>query len=132
MIYRFADDGYSYQFINGGTASLTPPTAIDDVLTSSGTIVFSVNPINDPPEFTVVGDLLVREDEDRVSAGAVAGQPGTLSIPNFLTGIRPGPLSATDEAVPNQNVVFKLSVNNPHCLRQAVALLISRFRQPVR
>ncbi len=115
VTYRIADNGFSYQFISGGTATtnINDLQLINsDVLTATGTLTFSVNPINDPPQFSIPSTLLeVREDEDRTSVGAVSGQPGVLSIPNFITNIRPGPVSATDEVT--QSVFFKVSVTNP-------------------
>ncbi|GIX00190.1 MAG: hypothetical protein KatS3mg111_3522 [Pirellulaceae bacterium] len=49
------------------------------------TFTINLTPVNDPPEFTVPATVAGIEDQ------------GLTTIPNFATGLRPGPLTATDE-----------------------------------
>jgi hypothetical protein len=61
------------------------------------TFTITVNPVNDPPEFTPGDDVTVGEDS------------GLYSAP-WATGIRPGPITATDEL--SQIVTFTVTSDN--------------------
>ncbi len=50
------------------------------------TFTITVQPVNDAPEFTIPSSVNAMEDQ------------GLVQIPNFATGMRPGPLAASDEA----------------------------------
>jgi VCBS repeat-containing protein len=50
------------------------------------TFTITVTPVNDPPEFTLAGSTIVDEDA------------GLQTVANFINGIRPGPVQATDES----------------------------------
>jgi CSLREA domain-containing protein len=75
---------------NGGTTNGGQPTSPPQTYT------ITVNAINDPPEFTLPATQTSSEDA------------GPVSVANFVTGIRPGPVVATDEA--GQTLTFSVSV----------------------
>ncbi len=66
---------------DGGTAGAT-----GNELTSTSTLTINITPVNDRPEFTMPTTHSTTEDA------------GPVTQPNFVTGIRPGPGAATDEA----------------------------------
>lgn len=61
-------------------------TVSDGTLSANRQFTIVVNPVNDPPEFTLLGN---RQHN--------AGTSGLINVSNFVTAIRPGPASALDE-----------------------------------
>ncbi len=61
------------------------------------TFTIAVTAVNDPPQFTLGNNQVVFEDS------------GPRQVNGWATGIRPGPMSATDEV--GQNLTFNLSVS---------------------
>ncbi|MCR9295207.1 MAG: Ig-like domain-containing protein, partial [bacterium] len=82
------------QLIDSGLG--TPPP--NDNTSQTATFTITITPVNDAPEFTVPAGLSVQEDA------------GNVTRPNFATGIRPGPASATDES--GQLVRFEVEALN--------------------
>ncbi len=79
----FGTDTFTYHAIDSlGVRSLNPAT-----------VTITVNPINDAPEFTLTSNTLVVGEDGVVNGSA----PGPVSIPNFASGIRPGPLGSGSE-----------------------------------
>ncbi len=74
---------------------LSGPGAPPDV-NRSAPVTFTILPteINDAPEFTLPAGTTSREDV------------GLVTLPGFVTGIRPGPVTALDEAVQTLSVQF--------------------------
>ncbi len=71
-------------------------------LESTNTLTININFINDAPVYTMPTVLVSPEDG------------GSISIPNFLTGILPGPALGTDEVtIDNQVVSFQVRAMNP-------------------
>jgi probable HAF family extracellular repeat protein/VCBS repeat-containing protein len=66
----------------------------------TGTAVFTIQPLNDPPQFNVSPSPTVVEDA------------GPVSIESFVTNVLPGPLTAEDE-LPIQMVVFHVTAERP-------------------
>ncbi len=89
FVYRVRDNGYSFSFLAGTTASLNPPTVPADTtsqeLEATGTITLIVNPSNDRPEVNP-GTFEALEDVDRVLTNVLA-----------FSNARPGPASGTAE-----------------------------------
>jgi VCBS repeat-containing protein len=83
--------------VDNGPATGSRP-GIPDVHTSAPqTFTIGVQDVNDAPEFTVPNNTIAINEDLEVSP-----------LANFLTGIRPGPLSATDELV-SQSVTFTVT-----------------------
>ena len=83
--------------VDNGPATGSRP-GIPDVHTSAPqTFTIGVQDVNDAPEFTVPNNTITINEDLEVSP-----------LANFLTGIRPGPLSATDELV-SQSVTFTVT-----------------------
>ncbi|MEZ6135388.1 MAG: tandem-95 repeat protein [Pirellulaceae bacterium] len=76
-------------------------------LTSTSTLTLTINPVNDSPQFTM--NIPAPNSED----------VGLVSIPNFLSGLLPGPALATDEGTgpaivsESQNVSYEVTALNP-------------------
>jgi hypothetical protein len=62
-------------------------TADGGVNTSSQQFTIAVNPVNDPPEFTLAGN-----------PPAVSEDAGPQTVTGFATGLQPGPVGVADEA----------------------------------
>ncbi|HRX78322.1 MAG TPA: Ig-like domain-containing protein, partial [Pirellulaceae bacterium] len=69
-----------------------------NLLSADATVTITVNPLNDAPQFTIGQPLNVLEDS------------GPQTVIAWASGIRPGPISATDEA--GQIVSFTTSNSN--------------------
>ena len=91
-------DSFTYFAVDSlGLGSVTPAT-----------VTITVTPINDAPEFSLPStSLSFTEDQGADSAG----NPATMVIPNFATGIRPGPAGSNSED--SQVLTFKLVANDP-------------------
>ncbi len=76
VVVHLLDDGVGPETGNGDDNQSRP-----DV-----TFTINVTPVNDAPEFTIPDTANSQEDQ------------GFVSIPGFATGMRPGPVDATDEA----------------------------------
>ncbi len=70
----------------------------DNLLSTSATVTVTVNPLNDAPQFTIGQPLSVLEDS------------GAQTVIAWTSGIRPGPVSASDEA--GQLVSFTTTNDN--------------------
>jgi ELWxxDGT repeat protein len=81
---------------NGGPVTITV-TVGDGSLSTSETFTVTVNPVNDEPSFTTLGNRSVNEDA------------GTQSVPGFATASRGG---GTDEI--GQTFTYNVSNNNPN------------------
>ncbi len=96
---------------DGGVAG-----AAGNELTATSTLTINITPVNDRPEFTMPATHATSED-----AGAVT-QAG------FITGIRPGPGAATDEATgpalqtENQQVSFQVRALIPALFKTLPAI----------
>lgn len=78
-----------------GTATITFTGTDPGLLSDSDAAIFTVNPVNDPPEFIAGGNLTVLEDA------------GAQNMLNWATSISPGP---SNEA--SQTLTFLVSNNN--------------------
>ncbi|GAB5405864.1 MAG: hypothetical protein Aurels2KO_40950 [Aureliella sp.] len=76
VVVHLLDDGVGPETGNGDDNQSRP-----DV-----TFTINITPVNDAPEFTIPDTASSQEDQ------------GFVSIPGFATGLRPGPIDATDEA----------------------------------
>jgi VCBS repeat-containing protein len=99
-------------FVNGNIVSLlyTPPANLvgsDSFLyvltdngspaaSGTGTVMLTINGVNDPPQFTKGADQTVLEDA------------GVVTVANWATNILPGPPAATDELA-TQTVSFEVT-----------------------
>lgn len=79
-----------------GSTNVTVTLTASNGRTISDTFKVTVNPANDPPEFTAGPSITVNEDA------------GSQQYTGWATGIRPGPVTATDEV--DQTVSFEATV----------------------
>ena len=84
-------DSFTFRVSDDGTNP-------DNLLSTEATVMVTVNPLNDEPEFTIGQPITVLEDS------------GSQTIIAWTSGIRPGPTTALDEA--GQIVSFMTSNNN--------------------
>ncbi len=99
---------------NGQSVGLAGPPAVDDPKSTTRTITFNVNPVNDAPQFIGGDDITVLEDESRaqfpvsgIDADPGSGStsaPGVVTINDFITNIATGPGGSFDEA--NQSLTY--------------------------
>lgn len=71
----------------------------NDNIGPNATFSIIVRPVNDAPEFTIPTSTTSDEDQ------------GVVSVPNFATGVRPGPITAADES--NQELTFEVVAFDP-------------------
>ncbi|MFY7893463.1 MAG: tandem-95 repeat protein, partial [Pirellula sp.] len=71
----------------------------NDNIGPNATFSIIIRPVNDAPEFTIPSSTTADEDQ------------GVVSVPNFATGIRPGPVTAADES--NQELTFEVVAFDP-------------------
>lgn len=85
------------QLVDSGPGTSTGNGDINTSIDQTFTIV--VRPVNDAPEFTIPTSNTGREDQ------------GLITVANFATGIRRGPLTATDEA--GQTLTVQVTALDP-------------------
>ncbi|QDT09690.1 tandem-95 repeat protein [Planctomycetes bacterium K23_9] len=86
-------DSFSYEIVDNGETVLigSTGTPIPDAQTLVVNITIDVAAVNNGPTFTGGDDIVLEEDA------------GAISIPNWVTGLLPGPAGAADE-IANQQI----------------------------
>ncbi|TWT83914.1 Dockerin type I repeat protein [Planctomycetes bacterium CA13] len=86
FVYTITDGGISIDLNTDGEEKA-------DALTATGTVTLTVTGVNDPPQFSGAADHTSAEDQ------------GTVTVKNWATGIRPGPIGAADEVGQAMNFI---------------------------
>lgn len=89
VVVHLLDDGVGMETTNGDDNQSRPDQ----------TFTINITSVNDAPEFTIPATANSQEDQ------------GFVSIPNFATGIRPGPVTAADEA--GQDLTIQVIAADP-------------------
>ncbi|TWU66701.1 tandem-95 repeat protein [Crateriforma conspicua] len=78
-------DSFIYTVTDDGQTAVAGGPVVDDPRIAAGNVLLTVNPINDPPQFSLGDDIVVDEDA------------GTVTVSDWATNVQAGPTSASDE-----------------------------------
>ncbi|TWT69332.1 tandem-95 repeat protein [Crateriforma conspicua] len=78
-------DSFIYTVTDDGQTAVAGGPVVDDPRIAAGNVLLTVNPINDPPQFSLGDDVVVDEDA------------GTVTVSDWATNVQAGPTSASDE-----------------------------------